>query len=250
MVPRTMPSTSTRMVPSGRRNSCSTRTTVPTAYSSSCDGSATSLRRCAVTNSIRSRVTARSIALMEGRRPTSSGIVMYGNTTTSRSGSSGSRSRNSNVSSPRSTRSGSPRTADAGTPRSTPRERRDGGGASWVTVTRALLGKSREPRVSAAPIIATAGVLRIRVGLGFLAALLALAPVRQQRRRVVRDALAREGAADHVRPRRDVVHHVQHRLLEHRTQAAGAGAALDRGLSDGLERVVGEVQLHAFHLEE
>ena len=98
-----MPSTSTRMVPSGSRNSCSTRTTVPTGYSSSCDGSATSLRFCAVTNSMRSRETAFSIALIEGSLPTKSGVVMYGNTTRSRSGSSGSRSWNSNVSSPRAT---------------------------------------------------------------------------------------------------------------------------------------------------
>ncbi len=64
------------MVPSGSRKTWSTRTTTPTRWSSFCEGSATSLRFCAVTNSMRSRPTAFSIALMDGSRPTRSGMVM------------------------------------------------------------------------------------------------------------------------------------------------------------------------------
>ena len=47
-----------------------------------------------------------------------------------------------------------------------------------------------------------------------------------------------------------VVHHVEQHLFEDGPQAAGAGAPQERLVGDGLERVVGELQLDVLELEE
>ena len=60
----------------------------------------------------------------------------------------------------------------------------------------------------------------------------------------VDDALADVGAA------REVVHDVEQHLLEDRPQATGAGAPQQRLLGDGLEGVVGELELDVLELEE
>src|SRR5215210_6762410 len=50
--------------------------------------------------------------------------------------------------------------------------------------------------------------------------------------------------------RGDVVHEVQHELLEDDAQAAGADVPLERLAGDGLERLVGELELDPFELQD
>jgi len=58
------------------------------------------------------------------------------------------------------------------------------------------------------------------------------------------DALADPGLG------RDIVHHVQHHVLEDRAQAPGAGLPGDRLFRDGLERAFGKAELAAFQGEQ
>ncbi|MDB5213785.1 MAG: ATP-dependent Clp protease ATP-binding subunit ClpX, partial [Myxococcaceae bacterium] len=51
-------------------------------------------------------------------------------------------------------------------------------------------------------------------------------------------------------PRGDVVHDVEHRVLEDGPEAARAGLAHERFLRDRLERALGDLELHAVHLDE
>src|SRR5471032_880509 len=50
--------------------------------------------------------------------------------------------------------------------------------------------------------------------------------------------------------RRQVIHGVEQNCLHDRPKATGAGLAQDRFLRDGLERVVGELELHVLHVEQ
>ena len=86
---RDTPSTSTLMVPSGSLSSCSTWASVPISYRSSAPGSSVSADFCATSRMRLSDSIAWSRARMDLSRPTNSGITMCGNTTTSRSGSTG-----------------------------------------------------------------------------------------------------------------------------------------------------------------
>src|SRR4051794_9309323 len=61
---------------------------------------------------------------------------------------------------------------------------------------------------------------------------------------LVDDALRDVGAA------REVVHHLEQHLLQDRPQTAGTRASRERLVGDGLERVVGEVQVDVVELEE
>src|SRR5690554_4052937 len=89
MLARALPSTSTLTVPSGNRSICSTVASVPMSNTSFGPGSSVeasfwATRRISLLPSI-----AASRAWMDFSRPTNSGTTMCGNTTTSRSGSSG-----------------------------------------------------------------------------------------------------------------------------------------------------------------
>ena len=87
---RDSPSTSTLMVPSGSFSSCSTCAIVPMACRSPASGSSVSAAFCATSRMRLSPSTAMSSARIDFSRPTNSGITMCGNTTTSRSGNTGS----------------------------------------------------------------------------------------------------------------------------------------------------------------
>src|SRR5262245_7420407 len=86
------PCTSTLTRPSGRRRMRITIATVPTGCRSSASGSSTSGLRCAASSSRRSPESASSTAATERSRVRNSGSTMYGNTTNSRSGRTGSSS--------------------------------------------------------------------------------------------------------------------------------------------------------------
>ncbi len=88
---RATPSTSTLTVPSGSFSSCRMVATVPTVYRSRGLGSSTSAAFCATSRICLSRRMASSSARMDLSRPTNSGMTMWGYTTTSRSGSTGTR---------------------------------------------------------------------------------------------------------------------------------------------------------------
>ncbi len=86
---RVPPSTSTFTVPSGSFSICRMFDTQPMAYMSPGPGSSLAADFCATRRIDFPASIAVSIALMDFGRPTNSGITMCGNTTTSRSGSSG-----------------------------------------------------------------------------------------------------------------------------------------------------------------
>ena len=88
-VARCWPSTSTFTVPSGSLSICRMVDTQPTSNMSLTEGSSLAAAFCATSMMRRSAAMAVSSALMLLGRPTNSGMTMWGNTTTSRSGSSG-----------------------------------------------------------------------------------------------------------------------------------------------------------------
>src|SRR5690606_41039151 len=70
------------------------------------------------------------------------------------------------------------------------------------------------------------------------------------RDRVFEHRLAGDDHSGHVLSRGYFVHHRLEDLFEDRAQAAGAGAAQDRLVGDGLQGAVGELQLHAVELQQ
>src|SRR5262245_38569970 len=86
---RWLPSTSTFTVPSGSFSICRMLEMQPILYRSSAAGSSLLADFCATRRMLLPASIAISIALIDLGRPTKSGITMCGNTTTSRSGSSG-----------------------------------------------------------------------------------------------------------------------------------------------------------------
>jgi hypothetical protein len=86
---RCTPSTSTFTVPSGSLSICRMLDTQPISNMSSGFGSSLPAAFCATSMIWRPASIAASSALIDFGRPTNSGITMCGNTTTSRSGSSG-----------------------------------------------------------------------------------------------------------------------------------------------------------------
>src|SRR5215467_3803261 len=86
---RCPPSTSTFTVPSGSFSICRMFEMQPILYRSSAPGSSLAADFCATSRMLLPASMAISIALIDFGRPTKSGITMCGNTTTSRSGSSG-----------------------------------------------------------------------------------------------------------------------------------------------------------------
>src|SRR5712691_12155512 len=86
---RWLPSTSTFTVPSGSLSICRMFEMQPILYRSSAVGSSLAAVFCATSRMLLPASMAISIALIDFGRPTKSGMTMCGNTTTSRSGSSG-----------------------------------------------------------------------------------------------------------------------------------------------------------------
>ena len=84
-----MPSTRIFVVPFGRRTTCMSRATTPIRKRSPAAGSCWSAFRCATSSTTLPSFAAASTAASECARPMSSGMTTYGNTTTSRSGSTG-----------------------------------------------------------------------------------------------------------------------------------------------------------------
>ena len=89
MFARAPPSTSTFTVPSGSFSICRMLETQPIEYMSPGPGSSLAADFCATSRIDFPASIAVSIALMDFGRPTKSGITIWGNTTTSRNGSSG-----------------------------------------------------------------------------------------------------------------------------------------------------------------
>src|SRR5690606_23153072 len=71
-----------------------------------------------------------------------------------------------------------------------------------------------------------------------------------QRDVVVGHALLGDDHLDHVVPGGELEHDVGHHALEDGAEAAGAGAALERLLGHGAERLGVEGEPHALHLEQ
>src|SRR5690606_26732974 len=237
-VARSTPSTSTLMVPSGSLSSCSTVARVPTPYRSAAPGSSTSADFCATSAMRRSPSIASSSARMDFSRPTNSGMTMCGNTTTSRSGSTGRVAISG--------RSGMSAPVAGGASGALSRVRGPWrGGCKRRSVTkecrpwngRIFNDLRDEPRVKPTALFAGGGLGRGRlvdqVGLGL----------------VLDHGLVHHHLAD-VLQRRQVVHGVQQHRLDDGPQAACAGLALERLARDRGQRVRAEFQLHALHVEQ
>src|SRR6202521_1515134 len=90
ILPRSMPSTSTLMFPSGSFRLCTMLTMVPTWKMSPALGSSMLASCCVARNIFLSLARASSSARTLGSRPTTNGVIMYGKMTTSRMGIIGS----------------------------------------------------------------------------------------------------------------------------------------------------------------
>src|SRR3990172_10768775 len=64
------------------------------------------------------------------------------------------------------------------------------------------------------------------------------------------DHVLRDDAPADVALRRDLVHHVEHDVLEDGAQPPRAGLPLDRLLGNGVKRLVGEFELHVLEVEQ
>src|ERR1019366_8598034 len=71
-----------------------------------------------------------------------------------------------------------------------------------------------------------------------------------ERRLALRDDVFVDDRLFDPAARRDVVHDVEHRVLEDGPETAGAGLAYERLFRHRLQRAFGELELHAVHLEE
>src|SRR5690606_31324417 len=238
-VARSTPSTSTLMVPSGSLSNCSTVARVPTPYRSAAPGSSTSADFCATSAMRRSPSIASSSARMDFSRPTNSGMTMCGNTTTSRSGSTGrvAISGRSGMSAPVAGGASGALSTVMG-PWRGGCKRRSVNKESRPWNGRLFNDLRDEPRVKPTALLAGGGLGRRRglvdqVGLGLVLD-----------HRLVHDHLA------HVLQRRQVVHGVQQHRLDDGAQAAGTGLALERLARDRGQRVRAELQLHALHVEQ
>src|SRR5437867_2560416 len=184
--PRSRPSTSTFTLPSGRFRCWTMLQMVPRVWISSGPG-ASRLASCWAERKIRlPLMSACSRALMELARPITKGIIMCGNTTTSRSGTMG-----------------------------------------RVSITSAF------------------SLSRPSTGGGALAHLLdegdGLLPVQ--------DDLAGHHALLHLLHRGQVVHQVEHQVLDDHPQPPGPDLAYDREIGDGLQGIVQEAQLDVLVVE-
>src|SRR5688572_26900089 len=277
---RDRPSTSTLIVPSGSFSSCSTCASVPISCRSFAPGASVSADFCATSRMRLSDSIAWSSARIDLSRPTNNGMTMCGNTTTSRSGSTG----RSEVSAcwvmwaPAVEKSG----------RDAPGQRyRPGGqrGAQCAPLAR-LWGVARTDASArwckrdharrrlgeavrrswnvganevARPSADGRGTRGTRqAGGGRRPGSFGPGGLRRGRRRLVDEVrlglvfdhrLVHHHLA-HVFERRQFVHRVEQHRLDDRAQAARASLALERLLRDGGERIRTDLEFDAFHLEQ
>src|SRR2546421_2841256 len=213
---RWMPSTSTFTVPSGSFSICRMLDTQPTSNMSSGFGSSLPAAFCATSMICRPASIAASSALMDLGRPTKSGITMWGKTTTSRSGSSGSVIRSAG-------RMGCP----------------DIGFLSFSVPSRARGTDCKKP----GPLC---GGSRHRTS----GACLGLLAVHEQGLRVVFDGVLVEDDLRHAVERGQVEHRVDQRLFHDGPQAACAGLAGKRLARNGREGGRANLQVDAVHREQ
>src|SRR6266853_2045046 len=212
---RWLPSTSTLTVPSGSLSICRMFEMQPILYRSSAVGSSLAADFCATSRMLLPASMAISIALIDFGRPTKSGMTMCGNTTTSRSGSSGYWL-----------------------------------GADALSFDMAFPEKkinryigAMRPRSSCAPLGTTAVALSRarhlrRFGIdekGF--------------------ALADDGVLvhhdfAHILHRRKIEHEVKQHLFQDRTQAPGTRLARERSFGNRLQRLRPHFQIHSLHAEQ
>src|SRR5438552_2079283 len=212
---RWLPSTSTLTVPSGSLSICRMFEMQPILYRSSAVGSSLAADFCATSRMLLPASMAISIALIDFGRPTKSGMTMCGNTTTSRSGSSGywlgADAISFDMAFPEKK---DQRLHWGGAPPFKPRPVRDGGRSSSRARHLRRFGVDEE-------------------GL----------------------ALADDGVLVHhdfadVFHRRQIEHQIEQHLFQDRTQAAGPGFPRQGFLGDRLQRLRPHLQIHSFHAEQ
>src|SRR5437660_658421 len=212
---RWLPSTSTFTVPSGSLSICRMFEMQPILYRSSAVGSSLAADFCATSRMLLPASMAISMALIDFGRPTKSGMTMCGNTTTSRSGSSGywlgADAISFDMAFPEKK---DQRLHWGGTPPFKPRPVRDGGRSSSRARHLRRFGVDKE-------------------GL----------------------ALADDGVLVHhdfadVFHRRQIEHQIEQHLFQDRTQAAGPGFPRQGFLGDRLQRLRPHLQIHSLHAEQ
>src|SRR6266853_974328 len=212
---RWLPSTSTLTVPSGSLSICRMFEMQPILYRSSAVGSSLAADFCATSRMLLPASMAISIALIDFGRPTKSGMTMCGNTTTSRSGSSGywlgADAISFDMAFPEKK---DQRLHWGGTPPFKPRPVRDGGRSSSRARHLRRFGVDEE-------------------GL----------------------ALADDGVLVHhdfadVLHRLQIEHQIEQHLFQDRTQPAGPGFPRQGFLGDRLQRLGPHLQIHSLHAEQ
>src|SRR5256885_2782801 len=212
---RWLPSTSTFTVPSGSLSICRMFEMQPILYRSSAVGSSLAADFCATSKMLLPASMAISIALIDFGRPTKGGMTMCGNTTTSRSGSSGYWLGAEAISFDRCfPEKKDQRVHGGGAPPFKPRPVRGGSRSSGRTRHLRRFGVDEE-------------------GL----------------------ALADDGVLVHhdfadVLHRRQIEHQIEQHLLQDRTQAAGPGFPRQGFLGDRLKRLRPHLQIRSFHAEQ
>src|SRR5229473_3162073 len=212
---RWLPSTNTFTVPSGSLSICRMFEMQPILYRSSAVGSSLAADFCATSRMLLPASMAISIALIDFGRPTKSGMTMCGNTTTSRSGSSGYWL-----------------------------------GADAVSSAMAFPGKrinsyigaerprsSRVPQGDDSPRSSRARHLR-RFG------------VDEKGLAFADDGVLVHHDFAHILHRRKIEHEVEQHLFQDGTQAPGPGLSRQRLRGDRLQRLRPHLQIHSLHAEE
>src|SRR5438093_6853049 len=212
---RWLPSTSTFTVPSGSLSIWSMLEMQPILYRSSAVGSSLAADFCATSRMLLPASMAISMALIDFGRPTKSGMTMCGNTTTSRSGSSGywlgADAISFDMAFPEKK---DQRLHWGGAPPFKPRPVRDGGRSSSRARHLRRFGVDEEGLA-----LADDGVL-------------------------VHHDFA------HVLHRRQIEHQIEQHLFQDRTQAPGAGLSRQGFFGDCLQRLRAHFQIHSLHAEQ
>src|SRR5712692_8908348 len=212
---RWLPSTSTLTVPSGSLSICRMFEMQPILYRSSAVGSSLAADFCATSRMLLPASMAISIALIDFGRPTKSGMTMCGNTTTSRSGSSGYWL-----------------------------------GADAISFAMAFPGKRINSYIGAMRPPFKPRPVRDNSRPSSRARHLRRFGVDEKGLALADNGVLIHDYFAHILHRRKIEHEVKQHLFQDRTQAPGPGLSRQGFFGDCLQRLRAHFQIHSLHAEE